>query len=102
MIFIVVLMPDSFYLLKISILIALQAVCLAYNILKRSFAECKDQTVEIFNEFVFLILILFLVHYPSESDWIHIAEDAFIGIIMSQIWILTAVSMISSIIKLAK
>ena len=100
MVFVVVLVPDPLSLYKIPILIVLQTVYLVYSIFKRSFEEWKDQMVEIFNEFVFLILLMLLLQYLSEPDWTDTAENAFIGIIMSQISILTIVSMTSGIIKL--
>ena len=100
MVFVVVLVPDPLSLYKIPILIVLQTVYLVYSIFRRSFEEWKDQMVEIFNEFVFLILLMLLLQYLSEPDWTDAAENAFIGIIMSQISILTIVSMTSGIIKL--
>ena len=102
MVFLIVLIPDSLCLLKISILIILQTVYLVYGIFKRSFDECKDQLVEIINEFVFLVLITILIQYRYEPDWNDTSADIFIGIILSQLWILLLISIISSIIKLAR
>ena len=102
MTFIVVLFPDSLSSYKISILLVLQTTYLVYSILNRSFDERKDQMVEVFNESVFLILIMLLIQYHSESDWTDTAENAYIGIILSQLWILTIVSIVTGIVKLIK
>ena len=102
MAFIVVLIPESLSICKISILLVLQTTYLNYGIMKRSFAEYKDQAIEIFNEFVFLVLLLILIQYRYESDWTDIAANAFIGIILSQICIISLVSVISGFIKLLR
>ena len=98
---IVVLMPDS-SLYKIPILLVLQTAYLVYSFAKRSFNEYTDQMVQVFNESVFLILIMLLIKYRSESDWTDTAENVFIGIILSQLSILMIVSMASGIIKIVR
>ena len=102
MIFIVVLLPNSLFEFKISILVALQTAYIVYSIFNRSFDQYKDHVVEIFNEFVLLILMILLNKYNSESDWTEMAESLYIGIILSQLWILLFVSLINGCVKLVK
>ena len=98
----VVLIPDSLFALKVAFVLPLQIAYLAYSILVRSFAEVKDRVVEICNEIVMLVLITFLIRYRSKSKWTSTAESEFIGIVLSQICMLSIICMISSTIESIK
>ena len=99
MILIVVLASDSLFVLKIWLLFILQIASMLYALFVRSFASKKDQIVEILNEIVILTLIALLAKYNSKEKWTDASENAFIGIILLQSWVLLAVSTISFIVK---
>ena len=102
MVLIIILIPRSSLQIKISFLLILQIAYLLYSIFVRSFEKMKDQVVEISNEFVLLILMIFLTNYPSESDWTNTSEDTLIGIILSQLLILFLVSLANAIIQFVR
>ena len=102
MVLIIILIPRSSLQIKISFLLILQIAYLLYSIFLRSFEKMKDQVVEISNECVLLILMIFLTNYPSESDWTNTSEDTLIGIILSQLLILFLVSLANAIIQFVR
>ena len=66
MILIVVLIPDSLFALKISLVLLFQVAYIAYVVLVKIFTKI-DQVVEVVNEFVILILFILLIKYRSET-----------------------------------
>ena len=102
MVLIIIFIPRSSLRIRISSLLILQITYLLYTIFVRSFEKIKDQVVEISNECVLLILIIFLTNYPSESDWTNTSEDTLIGIILSQLLILFLVSIANAIIQFVR
>ena len=83
-------------------MLMLQIAYLLYAIFIRSFERIKDQVIEVLNEFVLLILIIFITKYPFESDWDKTSVDALIGIVLSQLWILLLVSIVNATIQLLR
>ena len=61
-----------------------------------------DQIVEVLNEVVYLILMMFLAKNHSESQWTKTSADAFIGVVLSQLWILFLVPISNLGIKLIR
>ena len=80
-----VFVPDSLFTLKVAFVFPLQIAYLTYSIFVKSFAAVKDRVVEVINEIVVLVLIVFLIKYRSKSEWTSTAENEFIGIVLSQI-----------------
>ena len=98
----VVLLPSSVFALKVILLLLLQIAYLAYIISIKSFTETKDRIVEVFSEFIFLVLIFFVIIYRSESKWTSSAEKEFIGIILSLVIIVFLISLASLAFELLK
>ena len=82
MILIAVFIPDSAFVLKICLFLILQIACILYACFIRSFANKKDQIVEILNEIVVLVLLALLTKYNSEEKWTDASENAFVLIIL--------------------
>ena len=82
---------------KILLLFILQIVYMIYVISYRCFNYTKDQIVEISNESVFLILMVFIANFSSESKWNIIGEVIFISIILMHLGILFVVFVFSTI-----
>ena len=101
---IVVVIPSSISLfaLKVLSLLILQTTYILYTIFVRIFAESKNQVVEVCNELVFFTLIILLMQLYSESKWTDLTTNIFIGIIVSQLWILLIVSMTNAIARLIR
>ena len=98
----VVLMPNSMFSAKMPYLILLQTACIVYATCVRSFPRNKDQSIEALNEIVFLVLIILVTKYNSESKWTTTTSNIFIGVILSHLIILLIVSIISAITKIVK
>ena len=100
----VVIIPSSYSLFayKILLVLTLQTAYVLYTIFVTSFARNKDQIVYISNEFIFQILISLLIKYHNALKWTDTSENIYIGIIVSQLWILLIVSIISGSFKLVR
>ena len=61
----------------------LQLIYLIWVIMLRPYIECKDNVVEIINEFYFTALLLSLLHFDSLDKWSKVLTDAYIWIIQS-------------------
>ena len=81
----VVLIPDSLFALRVVFVLLFQLAYLAYSMLVRSFTAVKDTVVEVCIETFMVVLVAFLIKYPSKSEWTNTAENEFIGIVLSQI-----------------
>ena len=57
---------------------------------------------EVSNEIFILVLITLLINFYNDSKWTRIAENLFIGVILSQLLILVIVSVVSSTITLVR
>ena len=103
LILIVVLIPSSksLFSYKISFLLLLQTAYIIYSIFIRSFDRSKDQIVEVLSEIVFFLLMILLTKFYSESKWTSVAVNVFIGVILSQLWILLFIPASICIFKLA-
>ena len=104
MVLIVVLIPSSksMFPLKILLLIILQTDYIAYTSFVRSFEKTKDQVVEVLNEIVYFVLILFLIKFDSEPKWTSFTVYLYIGIIFTQLLILSLTSITGGIIGLVR
>ena len=63
---IAVLIPDSYFTLRASLFLISQVLYIVYTIIIRSFAEKKDQMIELLNEIAILILMTILIIFDSE------------------------------------
>ena len=100
-ILIIVIIPShSLFALKISLLLILQILCIVYAALIRSFSNKKNQVVEVFNETIVFVLIIFLANFNSEEKWKEPVVHTFIGIILFQAYTLLLVTIIGAIVKL--
>ena len=97
---IIVIVPGTMIVLKMSLLFVLQVACIAYAVSFRSFENKKDQAVETFNECIIAILMIFVTKFDSNEKWTDTSSDAFIAVILFQSWILLLVSMGGVILKI--
>lgn len=89
----VFLLSDLNTITKIKIFTGIQVVYLLLAIIQRPFVLVKDQLLEIVNESIYLILILFLLFNNDISDWPTESKYAFIGIMLSNFVIVFIVSL---------
>ena len=100
MILIIVIIPSSsLFVLKISLLLILQILCILYATLIRSFSNKKNQMVEVFNETIVLVLMILLAYFNSEDKWTKLGTHMFIGIILFQAYTLLIVTIIGAIVR---
>ena len=90
--FVVFLLADMSIMTKISIFTGIQLVYLLLAIIQRPFVQIKDQLIEIINECIYMILILFLFFNNDISDWSTGAKYAYIWLMLSNFVIVFIVS----------
>ena len=97
MVFILVFIED--FEAKIYSLILMQVLRVNYAFWIRSFNMKKDQMIEIFNEAVYLVLMVLLTLYTTSDKWTVKSTFVYIGIIFSYLLIYIVIAM-STLIKL--
>ena len=99
---IAVLIPDSYFTLRASLFLISQVLYLVYTIIIRSFAEKRDQMIELLNEIAILILMTILTIFDSESGWTDAVAYTIISIILIQTFILMLIAAIGFMMKLIR
>ena len=99
---IAVLIPDSYFALRASLFLFLQVLYIVYTIIIRSFAEKKDQMIELLNEIAILILVIILTIFNSKSGWTDAVVYTIISIILIQTFILMLIAAIGLMMKLIR
>ena len=88
----VFLLADFSTMTKVSLITTLQLLYLAIVIVQRPFVQVKDQIVEIVNEAMFLMMVLFLFFFNDSSDWSGSPKYLYIGLVIANFTIIFVIT----------
>jgi len=78
-------------LIQIIMLLLGQILYMSLLVWMRPFREAKNNIMEIINECFFVSLILMLTAYNKKHDWTKTAENGYLGLIMANSIIISAI-----------
>jgi len=79
---VIFLLEDIGVELKLLLLLVIQLCSLLWSVVLRSYQGVKDQIIEIMNETLFTILIIWVIFQEEVSDWTKISTYCFIFLII--------------------
>ena len=79
---VIFLLEDIAVELKLLLLLFIQLCSLLWSVALRSYQEVKDQIIEIINEALFTILIIWVIFQEEVSDWTKTSTYCFIFLII--------------------